>query len=59
MYFIATGLCIIGILARTLLPESSRWLVSTGQTEKADAIVRRMEEIASRKQTSGHSFRSC
>jgi MFS family permease len=51
MYFIATGLCIIGILARTLLPESSRWLVSTGQTEKADAIVRRMEEIASRKQT--------
>ena len=50
MYFIATLLCILGILLRTILPESSRWLVSTGQVEKADAIVRRMEERAARKQ---------
>jgi len=51
MYFIATALCILGILLRTILPESSRWLVSTDQTEKADAIVREMEERASRRQT--------
>jgi MFS transporter, putative metabolite:H+ symporter len=44
-------LCILGILVRTLLPESSRWLISVGQVEKADAIVREMEERASRKQT--------
>src|SRR5437588_1238016 len=50
MYIIATVLCILGILLRTLLPESSRWLVSTGQVEKADEIVRRMEERAARKQ---------
>ncbi len=51
MYFIATILCILGIILRLLLPESSRWLVSTAQVEKADAIVRGMEERASRKQT--------
>ena len=50
MYFIATVLCILGILLRTLLPESSRWLVSTDQVEKADTIVRGMEERAARKQ---------
>jgi putative MFS transporter len=50
MYFIAVGLCIVGILVRLLLPESSRWLVSMGQLQKADAIVRRMEAHASRKQ---------
>jgi MFS family permease len=51
MYFIAVGLCILGILFRLLLPESSRWLVSTGQLEKADAIVSAMEERAALKQT--------
>jgi MFS family permease len=50
MYFIATILCALGIALRTILPESSRWLVSTDQLEKADAIVSRMEENASRKQ---------
>jgi MFS family permease len=50
MYFIATILCVLGIGLRSILPESSRWLVSTDQLEKADAIVRRMEERASRKQ---------
>jgi putative MFS transporter len=50
MYFIATILCILGILLRTLLPESSRWLVSTNRLERADEIVRRMEERAERKQ---------
>ena len=50
MYFIATLLCVLGILLRILLPESSRWLVSTGQLEKADAIVRVMEARAARKQ---------
>jgi putative MFS transporter len=50
MYFIATILCVLGIALRSILPESSRWLVSTDQLEKADAIVRRMEERASRKQ---------
>jgi MFS transporter, putative metabolite:H+ symporter len=50
MYFTATILCALGIALRTLLPESSRWLVSTDQLEKADAIVSRMEDIASRKQ---------
>jgi putative MFS transporter len=50
MYFIAAILCALGIALRSILPESSRWLVSTDQLEKADAIVRRMEERASRKQ---------
>jgi MFS family permease len=50
MYFIATILCALGIALRTILPESSRWLVSTDQLEKADAIVSRMEETASHKQ---------
>lgn len=50
MYFIATILCAPGIVLRTILPESSRWLVSTDRLEKADAIVNRMEEIASHKQ---------
>jgi MFS transporter, putative metabolite:H+ symporter len=50
MYFIATILCALGIALRTILPESSRWLVSTDQLEKADAIVSRMEEQAARKQ---------
>jgi MFS family permease len=50
MYFTATILCALGIVLRTILPESSRWLVSTDQLEKADAVVSRMEEIASRKQ---------
>ena len=34
MYFIATILCVLGIVLRTILPESSRWLVSTGRLEK-------------------------
>jgi MFS transporter, putative metabolite:H+ symporter len=51
MYFIATILCAVGILMRTLLPESSRWLVSTDQLDKADTIVDRMEHIAASKQT--------
>ncbi len=50
MYFIATILCACGIVMRTILPESSRWLASTDQLERADAIVSRMEERASRKQ---------
>jgi putative MFS transporter len=50
MYFIAAILCALGIAVRTILPESSRWLVSTDQLEKADGIVNRMEAIASRKQ---------
>jgi MFS transporter, putative metabolite:H+ symporter len=50
MYYIAVVLCILGILLRTLLPESSRWLVSTGQLEKADATVRAMEARAALKQ---------
>jgi putative MFS transporter len=56
MYFIATVLCILGILLRTLLPESSRWLVSTDQVEKADEIVRQMEERAARKQPLSRSL---
>jgi MFS family permease len=51
MYYIAVLLCVLGILLRLLLPESSRWLVAAGQVEKADAIVRRMEAYLSRKQT--------
>jgi hypothetical protein len=51
MYYFAVLLCVLGILLRLLLPESSRWLVSMGQVEKADAIVRRMEAYLSRKQT--------
>src|SRR6266446_2246730 len=51
MYYIAVLLCVLGILLRLLLPESSRWLVAAGQVAKADAIVRRMEAYVSRKQT--------
>ncbi len=50
MYFIGAIFAVVGIILRYLLPESSRWLVSTGQLEKADTIVKGMEERASRKQ---------
>ena len=50
MYFIGAIFATVGIILRFFLSESPRWLVSTGQLEKADTIVRGMEERASRKQ---------
>lgn len=51
MYGVGAMLALIGIVLRFELPESPRWLVSQGRVDKADAIVRKMEERAARKQT--------
>ena len=50
MYAIGAVLALIGILLRFELPDSPRWLVSRGRIEKADTIVRGMEERAALKQ---------
>ena len=35
----------VTILLSSLLPESPRWLLVTGQTKKADDIVKNMAEV--------------
>jgi putative MFS transporter len=50
MYFLGAVLAVVGIAVRLLLPESTRWLVSNGHLERAEKIVREMEQRAARKQ---------
>ncbi|HLX59241.1 MAG TPA: MFS transporter [Ktedonobacteraceae bacterium] len=49
MYAIGTLLAIVGVLLRTQLPESPRWLISRGRVDEADEIVTSMEARARRK----------
>jgi MFS transporter, putative metabolite:H+ symporter len=46
MYAIGGLLAIIGILLRSQLPESPRWLITRGRIEEAHQVVRMMEAIA-------------
>lgn len=49
MYGIGALLALIGLVLRFNLPESPRWLISRGRIGEAEAVVRYMEERASRK----------
>lgn len=51
MYLIGTLLAVVGVLLRVQLPESPRWLLAKGRAREADAVVRDMEERASRRGT--------
>ena len=50
MYYLGAALAVVGIALRWFLPESTRWLVSTGRLERADEIISQMEERASLKE---------
>lgn len=51
MYFIGALLAVVGILIRTQLPESPRWLISVGREAEADVVVSQMERFASKRVT--------
>lgn len=48
MYAVGALLALVAVLLRFRLPESPRWLLGRGRLDDAEAIVRSMEERASR-----------